>query len=443
MTYLTRGLAAAVLLIPAVAPADETPIVPATRPEMKRILEGSKHSVPRLPLPPPTAAEVAEASARPKGSLSGIINNARMRGLYLPAELRNASYLGAGGDPALTLNDAFKVELFWIVSRINNCYYCMGHQEVKLAAAGRSEDLIASLDGDWSGHTPAERVAYAYAKKLSREPQAVTGADIEALKRHYTDSQVLEMTMAIGGFNGMNRWTGALAIPQEDHRVYLTPTSPSIAEQVSLVAPIDASKGKPQDPVCAVPSARPKLETADELAAALAAARTRAPRLELAGEEAARAALPADFPSAPLPAWVRLLARFPRTGVGRVVLHRTAEEAGTLDPKLRAEVAHIAARNDRAWYALDQADRRLKALGATPAEIAELDGAWDALPPSRKHAYELARKLTVDPAMVGDSDIARLRGPYTDKQVAELVFQVTEAAFFDRVTEAAGLPLEP
>ena len=30
--------------------------------------------------------------------------------------------------------------------------------------------------------------------------------------------------MAVAGFNAMNRWTGALAIPQEGHRIYLTPT---------------------------------------------------------------------------------------------------------------------------------------------------------------------------------------------------------------------------
>jgi hypothetical protein len=31
---------------------------------------------------------------------------------------------------------------------------------------------------------------------------------------------------------------------------------------------------------------------------------------------------------------------------------------------------------------------------------------------------------------------------YSDHEVAEIVYQVTQAAFFDRVTEAAGLPLE-
>jgi hypothetical protein len=35
-----------------------------------------------------------------------------------------------------------------------------------------------------------------------------------------------------------------------------------------------------------------------------------------------------------------------------------------------------------------------------------------------------------------------LRRAFSDKQVAEIVFQVTEAAFFDRLTEAAFLRLE-
>jgi len=32
--------------------------------------------------------------------------------------------------------------------------------------------------------------------------------------------------------------------------------------------------------------------------------------------------------------------------------------------------------------------------------------------------------------------------PGLDREVAEIVFQVTESAFFDRLTEAAGLPIE-
>src|SRR5207253_2973021 len=78
-----------------------TPVpVPVTREDMKRALENSKHNVPRLPLPPPTAEELAKAEAAAKARAEtaakegrtdrvgqsmggGIVNNGRMRSLYL------------------------------------------------------------------------------------------------------------------------------------------------------------------------------------------------------------------------------------------------------------------------------------------------------------------------------------------------------------------------
>ena len=40
------------------------------------------------------------------------------------------------------------------------------------------------------------------------------------------------------GNNATNRWTGALAIPQEPHRVYLTPTPSKFEALLSRVAPL-------------------------------------------------------------------------------------------------------------------------------------------------------------------------------------------------------------
>ncbi|MHC5543968.1 carboxymuconolactone decarboxylase family protein, partial [Singulisphaera rosea] len=65
-----------------------------------------------------------------------------------------------------------------------------------------------------------------------------------------------------------------------------------------------------------------------------------------------------------------------------------------------------------------------------------------ALPEKTRAVLSLAKKLTVDPALVDDADLAALRKHFPDKEVAEIVFQVTEAAYFDRLTEAAGLRLE-
>ena len=82
-------------------------------------------------------------------------------------------------DPNMTLDYAFKAMLFWVVSRSNNCVYCMGHNEKQLATFGVAEDRIAALDGDWSGFTLAERAALALARKLTVAPHTLTEADID------------------------------------------------------------------------------------------------------------------------------------------------------------------------------------------------------------------------------------------------------------------------
>jgi hypothetical protein len=108
----------ALTLLPAAAAAqpDQAPAVPVTRVEMKRSLEDSKKAKPRLPLPALTEEERKALGGRP------VVNNARMRQLYLPEELREADFF-RGADPALTLDNTFKTELFRIVSRANNCLY--------------------------------------------------------------------------------------------------------------------------------------------------------------------------------------------------------------------------------------------------------------------------------------------------------------------------------
>ena len=444
MTTRIRTLAAWAALLPGMAAAADLPgagvnTVPATRGEMREFLEGSKHHQPRLPLPAPTAEELAEAEKRPaNGPFRGIINNGRMRKMYLPAGVLSGGFTREP-DPAMTLGYPFQTRLFWIVSRLNNCAYCMGHQEAKLAAAGMTDDQIAALDGDWANATEAERAAYAFTRKITLRPDTIGDADIAALKGHHTDAQIVEILNAVAGFNAMNRWTGALRIPQEEHRVYKLAEAKPYDAAKSVVAPYDPATK------CAAPSRRPALESRAEVEKALAAARERTPRVALADESKARELLPMGaFPGdAPLPQWVRLLTVFPKAGPGRVSMHRASETEGTLDPLTKARIAWIAARNDRAWYALGHAQKRLRALGQSDDAIYALDGPSDGFSPADQAVIRLARKLTNDPALIADEDIAALRKSFTDKQTAEIVFHVTEAAFFDRLTEPAGLRLEP
>jgi alkylhydroperoxidase family enzyme len=159
-------------------------------------------------------------------------------------------------------------------------------------------------------------------------------------------------------------------------------------------------------------------------------------------EDKARALLPADWSTGPLPQWVRLLATFPEAGKARILSLHAARDEGSLDRTLRAQIAWIAARQDRAWYALGHARRRLRELGQSDDAIFALDGPSGGFDAGRRAVFNLARKLTVDPALVTDADVAAVREHFGDRETAEVVYFVTVAAFFDRVTEASGLSLE-
>lgn len=95
-----------------------------TRDESKRALENHKKAIPRLPMPP----------ADPDGGALSRVNNGRFRAYYIQGDLRETppaaprgNTPGAGvprpTDPAFSLDNTFKVKLFWICSRANDCFY--------------------------------------------------------------------------------------------------------------------------------------------------------------------------------------------------------------------------------------------------------------------------------------------------------------------------------
>lgn len=103
-------------------PRDKPLPIPLTRPEMKQALEDLKERPPRFVLPEPTETEKAAAGER------GLSYESRLRTLYLGGSDSRSGGRGAGGgsrteDPNQTLPYAFKTQLFWIVSRTNNCLY--------------------------------------------------------------------------------------------------------------------------------------------------------------------------------------------------------------------------------------------------------------------------------------------------------------------------------
>lgn len=323
------------------------------------------------------------------------------------------------------------------------------------------EDEIAALDGDWSEFTPAERAAFAFARKFTFEPHLLSNADITALRKHYKDLQILEMILSMAGNNSINRWKEGAGVPQSAHgggfgrkgdtppkdvepkpHTYVTPTSDAFKDKITKVAPLvlDEKSSGNRRPTIAV---RPPLESRAEVEKALAVATKRTPRLPLVDEAKARELLPADWPGGPLPEWVRLLANFPVQGKGRIASQRSVEETKwDLTPLMKARTAWIIARQDRAWYAAGRAMARLKSLGQTDDQIYKLDGDWNEFTPAERALFTVARKLAASPIVLTDADVAEALKRSGPKEVVQMISYTTTCASFNRITEAAGLCIE-
>ena len=372
---LDGGAALVLVLFGAAAAvaADDVPRpTPVTRPAMKRLLEEMKSRRERIPLPDPTDAEKAAAAEDP----TALLYENRLRALYLPGtELRG--YLGFGGtapkrpnaslpkvviepDPAVTLDYGFKTRLFWIASRVNNCQYCLGHQESKLLAVGMSDDDLAHLDSDWSIFPENERAAFAFARKLTLDPGAITDTDIDQCLLHFTGKEILELALSVGGNNAINRWKEGIGVAQAGNggnsgwaqsgrggiHSYLTPTSDHFDAVASAVAILSNAGGGDDLVATASPLALPP---AEELSAGLAAARARTSRLPLVDEPVSREILGGLAPEGAIPQWMRLLANFPVAGPRMVKAFELTAASPGLSPVDQARIAWTVARRNRAW----------------------------------------------------------------------------------------------
>jgi hypothetical protein len=139
---------------------------------------------------------------------------------------------------------------------------------------------------------------------------------------------------------------------------------------------------------------------------------------------------------------VRLLGNFPVEGKGRLQGLRLAEEQGDLSPLLKAQVSWIVARQDRAWYAAGRARLKMLELGQSDDQIYQLDGSWEGYSPRERALFNVARKLANTPIMLADADVAEALKQSSPREVVQLINYTTGRAYFDRITEAAGLQLE-
>jgi len=439
---------------------------PLNRAEMKKLLEDMKNRRERIILPPLTDEEKSQADPR------AVSYESRISKLFLPTTSGARGYLNFSGspnrvprpgdnrttlepDPALTLDYGFKTRLFWIASRVNNCQYCLGHQESKLLAIGMDDNLIAALDLDWSKFPESEQAAFAFARRLTLEPQLLSDADIDACRKHYTDVQILEMALSVGGNNAINRWKEGAGVPQsktggnfgssntEEHS-YLTDTNPELAGKKSTLLGID-----PKTPAAIVPTELDlkKWKNLPTVAEGLGAVGTRTARLPVKSNEETRKLFgDLDIPEN-TPQWMRALANFPIAGKRQVAAFLSAERDLDLSDLTRARLAWVIARQNGAWYALAEADTKLLALGQTREQILELDQfetskSETTLTARDRALLKVAKDLAASPVVLSDDEAQHAIDVASPREFIQTVHYTAMRSLFDRFTEACYLPAD-
>jgi AhpD family alkylhydroperoxidase len=93
-------------------------------------------------------------------------------------------------------------------SQINGCAFCLHMHSQDARKAGETEDRLHLLAAwrESSLYTPRERAALAWTEALTRVADtAAPDADFEPLKDHFSEHEIVWLTMMIVTINGWNR----------------------------------------------------------------------------------------------------------------------------------------------------------------------------------------------------------------------------------------------
>src|SRR4051794_25872180 len=95
----------------------------------------------------------------------------------------------------------------------------MGHTEMGLAVAGMEEEEVNGvtrrLAGDWATFSPAERAAFAFARKQAQNPASVTDADVQELIQHFGPKGAWEVIWWASRCHYMTKVADAFQLPLE------------------------------------------------------------------------------------------------------------------------------------------------------------------------------------------------------------------------------------
>ena len=106
----------------------------------------------------------------------------------------------------------------YIASHAAGCRYCEAHTILAAERFGASPERLHDIwEYQKSPHfTDAERAAFDFALAAACVPNAVTPEIQQALRRHWSDDEIVEIVGVVALFGFLNRWNDSMATTLED-----------------------------------------------------------------------------------------------------------------------------------------------------------------------------------------------------------------------------------
>ena len=105
------------------------------------------------------------------------------------------------------------------VSILNSCVYSRARHRAAALQAGVSEEQLAALERETASTAdvfePREQAVLRLAEKLARDAGAISDDNVQALRKWYGDSHLVELALFVGALNLLDSFALAFALEPE------------------------------------------------------------------------------------------------------------------------------------------------------------------------------------------------------------------------------------
>lgn len=185
-------------------------------------MEMKARTSPRIePLAPEHTPELAESFDKFRRAL-GFVPNSMLILQRKPKLVKAMAQLTAAvWEPDGEVDRAFKRLIAHVASRTAGCQYCMAHTAGGALFFGIDPDKVADIWDFRSSprYSEAERVALDFAIAAASQPNGVTEGMFAQMRKHWSETQIVEIAAVVAVFGFLNRWNDTMGTPLEEEPI--------------------------------------------------------------------------------------------------------------------------------------------------------------------------------------------------------------------------------